>query len=269
MIVKECNNCGSEFNAGRSDAKYCNATCRNQAHNAKRKSETATVVSQLQDKDNITIPKSEYQALIRKSDNSRSSGSQGAYQGLLKEKDNTGDLKALLSEYKMKLFFLEDKLKDRNNEISDLNRQLATSDKEYAKLEKSVDQKDMGIISKMIENNPEIIPMCLEKATPILEALTQRKAINTNAIPTVESPIGTVVDHAIQKSKVMTKENLKPSKPEADYNESETLEMAEVIKDQLAKLSKLYPDHRVDSVLALIVDAVEKNKTMIDSFILK
>jgi len=253
-LNKECQNCGADFIARRKDAKYCGGSCRTQAHYERVGSNKKNNSRIGKRSDDVILNKAEYNKLLNRALSSGSNDRHGAYNNLLREKDTVADLKAELSRNEMKLYYLEDKLKDRDAKILEQGRQLM-------KLEKKVEQRKMGIVEKLVENNPEIIPQCIDKLSPVFKSIGNPKPIQSST-PIPGSTIGSGVD----KKKAM---NIKDLRASDSLTENNIDDASQSLKESIDKLSKLYPDYRPDDVLKLIVSKIEENKALIDAFIFK
>lgn len=267
--MKICEYCRLDYQEKRSDQKYCGTRCKNKASLERRairnpNQNIAPAISKPvtdSSSQRIMIDQNQLKILIEKALNPNDERTRyGRHDStLLAEKDLNRDLSSELSEYRIKLYFLEEKLKEKDEIIKDLKEDLRD-------LGSMVNQQDMGFIEKLIENNPTLVPMCIEKITPIIanKASTDKSSqIDSDANKTsTDSPANIGSD---SKKKQMSE--LRKSIPPEDVTEEFVQEYKQSIKNSIEELDRLYPDYRVDDVLELLVKSVKENKSFIDNML--
>ena len=228
-MIKECTYCGHEFNANRSDTKYCSDSCRSQAYIA-RKSEKIAGVPQTANSrrtnqsNEVSLTKGQIGQMLN-----MLKSNPHILNNLMLEKDKSGDLKSELSENKMKLFYLEEKLKDREKEIADLKAEKNILSNEVSNNEKSkLDKLVEGIM-----DHPETLPQTIAACQGFISSFSG-----------TQSAIG--------------------QHPDQDEWSKDDLDL----ERQLDILQAFYPDLALNKLLAKINAVIKDKKTLIDQFIL-
>ena len=178
--IKDCDFCRQEFEPKRSDAVYCSATCKTQAYMARKSNESSKgqitgnrdspVNRKKQSRHNITD--SQLSTLI----NGQKSNSV-LLQGLLNEKDSSGDLKSEKGKLEIKMMFLErdlDQLEKDNQSLRDENRklQLELSKRGQSRVDKLVDS---------IADNPEQIPALIHTCNSVINSFKNGTSVIGNS----------------------------------------------------------------------------------------
>jgi len=157
-MEKECEYCGSEFEAKRSDAKYCSATCKQEAYLTRKanpgivnRQQTSTNtdhnksnIGQVVNSD-ITLSKTELNRLLR-----GTGTNQDVLHNLLNEKDITGDIKSDKAKLEINLMFIERDLKTATDENARLK---AENERLLSQVEKSTDLSSKFF--DFIKDNPQ------------------------------------------------------------------------------------------------------------------
>lgn len=250
MTLRECGFCQNDYELRRKGHKYCSTNCRTKAYLERKALALSKNItgdydrnneisySQIRPSNNFIgnqLDEQKIASIIKSAVQSNSKPVGGHDPVLLAEKDYTRDLSSQLSEYRMKLFYLEEKLKDRDKEIAELKSS-------FDKLNTEVKLQDSGFVERLLETNPTLIPMCLEKLSPLL---------NKNQVDTNVNSIG--------KIELTKAESLNDDSDEA------VSEAKKSISEQLQVLGNLYPDYRIDDIVKIIVEKIKTNKPMIDS----
>jgi hypothetical protein len=166
-MIKECEYCGEEFEASRSDAKYCSGTCKNNAYLARKANpdiaignasgtNNSGIMSHRRQNVNPSIPLSP--TSINKMLQGLGSNAE-ILNNLLTEKDNAGEAKASLMEYRIRLMFMERDLKTAEKRVEELEKE---NDSLLGKVEAS-DEGFIGKIMHFCETNPTVLMGLLEK----------------------------------------------------------------------------------------------------------
>lgn len=184
-MERHCEFCDVPFDAVRKDKRFCSTKCRSQNHVV----EKAAAISS-----GISLNHSERMQRNVNKGTSKIEMSSGQFDKLLNgqkqnnhmltsildEKEKAGDLKAEISKYEMKLFYLEDKLKTKEEVIFDLKDDLSKLRVDLSMNEKSQwDKLVEGVMSK-----PETLPETIASCQMILSTLMGKQdgAIGMNPI---------------------------------------------------------------------------------------
>jgi len=166
--MKNCVQCNGTYQEKRSDQKYCTTRCKNAAALSRRlmREKGVNVISaglvnqhtnQGLDLTNIdldTLKQLLFSDHAKPKKQSRESSN--TLVSLLNEKDFSRDLTGELSEHRMKIFYLEKEIEQKNETITDLKNELRN-------LNDRIHSQDLGFMEKLIENNPTLIPQCIDK----------------------------------------------------------------------------------------------------------
>lgn len=144
--MKNCQYCGDAFKEKRSDAKYCSTRCKNKASVDRRVARESKVHlgSNIPATEELQVLRSLIAEVVNQEPKKIKSQSIDTLSGLLAEKDYSRDLTSELTEYKMKVMYLEDRLKDKEAQIDTLVRRCESHEKEIAAFEKKKKYKDDG-----------------------------------------------------------------------------------------------------------------------------
>lgn len=185
MSYKQCNFCNEEYQAKRSDQKYCGTRCKNKASIQRRVKREVDLTNNFVDSPggSITLSQNQFAELLKRS-SGRTKSNVGSHDStLLAEKDFNRDLSMQLTEFKMKLYYLEDKLKDKDNEILALKDDLKIFEDITDGLEKKKKYKKDGFWSTFGETcatDPEAAEKMMEVMERSVANFTSMVAVMTS-----------------------------------------------------------------------------------------
>lgn len=160
MIEKECEYCGTSYEANRKDAKYCSKTCKNDAYLA-RKANPYLATGQSQQTSIGAISSHNRRngsatSMLTKSSLDKilsgASANQSILNHLLSEKDFSGDVRSEKSKLEIQLMFIQ-----RDLELS--QKKEAEQSAYIEKLEAKVEKNDSFIdrLMSFLEENPAVL----------------------------------------------------------------------------------------------------------------
>lgn len=193
-MIKECNYCGHEYDAKRSDSKYCSNSCKNAAYLARKSSPTDNPESTNQEdtngsrrirrqnvKPSVSIQQNAFNSMI----NGLKTNNQMVGH-LLSEKDTSGDLKALISKLEMKLLYEEQNYTRLKEKYDDLKE---SHDKLEVKLEDLGESKIDKLLNTCIENPSMIMGFVNQFGQGFKDGLASNSGqITGNDASTAEPP---------------------------------------------------------------------------------
>lgn len=233
--MKSCTYCGNSFQEKRSDAKYCGTRCKNKAsidRKVLRESNSVQLGLNNNDLSQSNVINELVQKLVQSNPQKIKPATIDTLSGLLAEKDFSRDLTSQLTEYRMKVLYLEDRVKDKENQIETLIRRCESHEKEIARYEKKKKYNDEGFWSTF-GHTCSTDPAAAEKMIGAMERTafgfaTMVGSIKKGITPkTSNSPnLGNVSSNILNQSTASAPSETKPN-PEAAKNVDDGLEYEE------------------------------------------
>lgn len=173
-MQKECDYCGHEFDAQRSDAKYCSGTCKNNAYLARKANPEISNASSNGgiNGNNISNRRINVQPSVPLTPAAINKMIQGLgsnadiLSSLLLEKDTTGEAKASISEYRITLLFTERDLKYEKDKNEELQKTISRLEDENLRLTEKIETNEGSFTDKALafcEANPNILMSLIDK----------------------------------------------------------------------------------------------------------